>query len=135
LLADSAGGRLFISDTNHHRVLISDLNGKVSQVVGDGKIGFKDGSFGSAEFHQPQGLALSEDGKTLFVADTENHALRAIDLAGRTVTTLAGTGQQSRERNPSGPGKSTALSSTLGSGPYRLAALHRDGGHASALGV
>jgi hypothetical protein len=47
------------------------------------------------------------------VADTENHALRAVDLKNRTVTTLAGTGQQSNWHKPagSGPGKTTALNS------------------------
>jgi len=41
------------------------------------------------------GLAASDDGKTLYVADSENHRIRAIDLAATgtmTVTTIAGTG-------------------------------------------
>jgi thiol-disulfide isomerase/thioredoxin len=44
VFADGATGRLFISDTNHNRVLVADLNGKVSQIIGDGKTGLKDGS-------------------------------------------------------------------------------------------
>src|SRR5580658_9211142 len=77
ILADAATDRLFISDTNHNRVLVADLNGKVSQIIGDGSTGLKDGSFREAEFRQPQGLALSADGKTLYIADTENHSVRA----------------------------------------------------------
>jgi DNA-binding beta-propeller fold protein YncE len=38
--------------------------------------------------------------RQLFVADTENHLLRRIDLRSRTVTTLAGTGEQSRQSWP-----------------------------------
>ncbi len=120
VLADPAGKRLFIADTNHHRVLVSDLDGKVSTVIGDGQIGLKDGAFAEARFHQPQGMALSPDGKTLYVADTENHAVRQVDLAAKTVATIAGTGQQTYERNPDGPGKSTALSS-----PWDLALIGR----------
>jgi DNA-binding beta-propeller fold protein YncE len=111
VLADAEGKRLFIADTNHHRVLLADLDGKVSDVFGDGQIGLKDGPAAQAQFHQPQGMCLSADGKTLYVADTENHAVRSLDLAAKTVTTLAGTGKQTYERNPDGPGKETALSS------------------------
>jgi DNA-binding beta-propeller fold protein YncE len=59
---------------------------------------------------------LSEDGRVLYVADTENHALRAVDLDKKRVTTLAGTGEQSRERDPDGPGTETRLNS-----PWALA--------------
>jgi len=111
VLADEAGKRLLISDTNHHRVLVSDLNGKVSQVIGAGAIGLKDGPFAEARFHQPQGLALSADGKTLYIADTENHALRAADLEKHTVLTIAGTGSQAHMLPDDSPAKTTALSS------------------------
>ena len=116
VLADGAGHRLFISDTNHNRVLVSDLDGAVSQVIGSGQIGLKDGSFAEAQLHQPQGLALSEDGKTLFIADTENHALRAADLDHHTLATLAGNGTQARQIPDDAPAKNTLLTS-----PWALA--------------
>ncbi len=47
-------------------------------------------------------MALSEDGRTLYVADTENHTIRAVDLDAQQVTTVAGTGQQAYTRNPNG---------------------------------
>lgn len=111
VLADPRGKRLFISDTNHHRVLMTDLDGRIAAAFGDGTIGLRDGDASTARFHQPQGLALSADGRTLFVADTENHALRAIDLDSHTVRTLSGNGRQSREYVVDGPGESTELSS------------------------
>lgn len=94
VLADEKGGRLFIADSGHNRVLVSDLHGVLQQAIGDGKEGFADGAASEAEFQQPQGLGLSADGKTLYVADTRNHAVRAVDLVSGEVTTLAGTGQQ-----------------------------------------
>ena len=111
VLADAGGKRLFIADTNHHRVLVSDLDGKVNDVIGAGTVGFTEGAFDIAQLHQPQGIALSADGQTLYIADTENHAVRAADLRKRTVTTIAGNGKQSHERNPSGPAKDAGLSS------------------------
>jgi DNA-binding beta-propeller fold protein YncE len=110
VLADGRD-RLFISDTNHHRVLIADSQGRVQSVVGDGKAGLRDGRFEEARFHQPQGLALSADGQTLYVADTENHALRAVDLAARTVRRIAGTGEPSYDYAADGPARETPLSS------------------------
>ncbi len=92
ILADEKSSRLFISDSNHNRILIASPDGKVEQVIGSGEIGLKDGDFTSAAFHHPQGLALKGD--TLYVADTENHAIRQLDLAKRQVTTIAGTGKQ-----------------------------------------
>ena len=111
VLADAATNRLFISDTDHNRILVADLDGKVSQIIGDGQTGLKDGSFGDAEFRQPQGLALSADGQTLYIADTENHSIRAADLNQKTVTTLAGTGERTNLEPSNSPGKTTPLSS------------------------
>jgi DNA-binding beta-propeller fold protein YncE/cytochrome oxidase Cu insertion factor (SCO1/SenC/PrrC family) len=111
VLADAAGHRLFISDTNHHRVLVTTLEGKITDVIGSGIIGLKDGPFNLAQLHQPQGLALAADGGTLYIADTENHAVRAADLRRKTLITLAGTGVQSHNFQPDGPAKTTPLSS------------------------
>ncbi|MGH7752109.1 MAG: hypothetical protein ACREN5_04780, partial [Gemmatimonadales bacterium] len=94
VLVDERGGRLFIADAGHNRILVSDLDGRLGHVIGSGREGFADGAAGEASFRQPQGLALSEDGATLYVADTRNHAVRSVALATAEVTTLAGTGQQ-----------------------------------------
>lgn len=96
VLADEAGGRLFVTDAGHHRIVVTDLEGRVQYAIGSGQAGFVDGSQEIAQFRDPQGLALSEDGRTLYVADTRNHAVRAIDLETRRVTTIAGTGNQTR---------------------------------------
>ncbi len=109
VLADEAGGRLFISDSNHNRIVISSLDGRLLDVIGSGVIGNADGGFEKATFDHPQGMALV--GETLYVADTENHLLRAVDLEARTVATLAGTGVQSQMRTNGGTLRETALNS------------------------
>lgn len=118
VLADAAGGRLFVADSGHHRILVTDLAGRVQQAVGSGNAGLVDGPADAAAFNAPQGMALSGD--TLLVADTENHALRAVSLEHWEVTTLAGTGEQGHERHPVGAGRTIALSS-----PWDLA-VHGD---------
>ncbi|KAJ8970807.1 hypothetical protein NQ314_001020 [Rhamnusium bicolor] len=66
---------LAISDTGNNRVLIIKEDGTILQQIGGKKLGFKDGTLEDAEFNNPQGLVfLNKD--TLFLADTENHAIR-----------------------------------------------------------
>ncbi len=91
ILADSASKRLFISDSNHNRIVVTDLNGKFIETIGGGKQAWTDGDFSSAAFNRPQGLAL--DGTNLYVADTENQLIRLIDLKTKKVTTIGGTGK------------------------------------------
>jgi hypothetical protein len=109
VLADAAGGRLFIADSNHNRILVTSLDGAVQQVVGSGEEGLADGGFASATFNHPQGMALA--GNTLYVADTESHAIRRVDLSARKVETIAGTGAQGSTRQGRGPGIATELNS------------------------
>jgi DNA-binding beta-propeller fold protein YncE len=109
VLADPSGTRLFVSDTGHHRVLILSLDPPgIAQVFGSGGAGLNDGPASSARFNGPQGLALVDN--RLFVADTENHALRRIDLASGHVETIAGTGEQGRFRQQ-GAARQVALNS------------------------
>ncbi len=93
VLADPTGSRLFIADSNHNRIVVADLQSyQVEAVIGTGAASLTDGAYDSATFDKPQGMAL--DGSTLYVADTYNNAIRAIDLDKKTVTTAAGTGAQ-----------------------------------------
>jgi len=87
-------GRLFISDTNHNRIVQTDLGGVVEAVYGTGVAGFVDGGADVALLNQPQGTVVSDDGSTLYVADTENHVVRAIDLVSGFIKTVAGTGRK-----------------------------------------
>jgi sugar lactone lactonase YvrE len=87
-------GVLYVSDTGHHRVVAADPNtGEIVAVYGNGRSGFEDGSPLEAQFDSPQGLAFEETTGILYVADTNNHAIRSIDVATGEVTTLSGTGR------------------------------------------
>ncbi len=104
-LLPAVGDRLFVADTGHHRLLevqlsLDGLSGEVVRTFGTGAAGLQDGHITAAQFHDPHGMALF--GSTLYVADTENHAIRAIDLVREEVRTVAGTGNLGRTLNPSG---------------------------------
>ena len=91
VLAAEASKRLYIADTNHNRIVVTDLNGKFIETIGSGKAAWADGDFASSAFNRPQGMAL--DGTKLYVADTENQRLRVVDLKTKKVSTVGGTGK------------------------------------------
>lgn len=101
VLADEEGGRLFIADSSHNRIVIADLGSReVLDIIGTSGRGWNDGDFDSATFDKPQGMALAGD--LLYIADVNNHAIRGADLAARTVSTIAGNGIMGRQRIPFG---------------------------------
>lgn len=106
--------RLFVADTGHHRVLeigIDDdgVTGRLVRAFGSGRPGWMDGPAHAAAFRAPHGLALADE--VLYVADTENHLMRAIDLSGGAVHTVAGVGDQARGFQPAGRALDTPLNS------------------------
>ncbi len=95
VIADAPGKRLFIADSTHHRIVVTDLNGNKLATIGTGIPGKTDGAFEKAQFDDPQGMVIRGD--TLFVADRKNHLIREVDLKAKTVTTIAGNGEQDHE--------------------------------------
>ena len=109
VLADAKSDRLFIADSNHNRLVITKLDGTLLETIGTGTRVSTDGGFDKASFYRPQGMALN--GEELYVADTENHLIRKVDLKAKTVQTVAGTGEQARDYFRHGPARTIALSS------------------------
>lgn len=113
VLANETHQRLFIADSNHHRILVVSLKDHTVQMtIGSGVPGFRDGDFDTVCFRNPQGMAYDPKTETLYIADTDNHAIRKADLKHRKVETIAGTGNQSRVYPPrAGKGPNVALNS------------------------
>ena len=85
---DAEAGLLYVADTFNHKVKALDPEtGRVWTVAGTGDAGHHDGPAKDATFHEPGGLAVLAG--RLFVADTNNHAVRVIDVAAGSVVTLA----------------------------------------------
>jgi thiol-disulfide isomerase/thioredoxin len=107
--ADAETKRLFIADSSHHRIVITDWTGRKLDIAGTGVEGKLDRPFDRAAFNDPQGLAYRTD--MLYVADRKNNLIRALDLKARTVRTIAGTGLQGTDQKGGGSALGTALNS------------------------
>ncbi len=116
--------RLYLADTGNHRVIELRLTrqqgawprAQVVRIFGDGTPGLVDGPAQSARFRAPRGLARTQN--TLWVADTENHAVRAIDLESGAVRCVVGTGERGESGDKPGTLRTTALRS-----PWDLEAI------------
>ncbi|XP_030532651.2 uncharacterized protein LOC115742487 isoform X2 [Rhodamnia argentea] len=85
--ADEDGSRLFLSDSNHHRIIICDGNGKILDCIGS-LPGFEDGDFESAKLFCPASSLYHAAEDCLYIADSENHAIRRADMRHRLVETI-----------------------------------------------
>ena len=79
------GDKILIADTYNHKIKELDPKAeKVTSLFGTGKPGQSDGS--TPSFYEPGGLALANG--NLYVADTNNHAIRVVDLKTKRASTL-----------------------------------------------
>jgi cysteine-rich repeat protein len=95
---DPTAGLLYLTESSAnqvHVVTMVDPNDRntwtIAPLAGTGAPGYAGGATSTAQFRNPTGLYLDQGQQVLYVADTGNHVIRAIDLAGRTVSTIAGT--------------------------------------------
>jgi DNA-binding beta-propeller fold protein YncE len=113
------GGRLYVADTYNHKIkLLDPRTRRVSTFAGTGRAGQSDGA--RPEFYEPGGLAHAR-GK-LYVADTNNHAVRVVDLATKQTTTLVIRGLRPPAANGAEPGEAAPNAEQSRLQPQRLAA-------------
>src|SRR5215213_2463350 len=95
-------GNLYISDTEHHRIRMVDIDGIIHTVAGTGKEGYSGdgGPAPKASLNLPIGIALDREGN-LFIACHHNSRVRKVYRNGK-ITTVAGTGEWmfNREKGP-----------------------------------
>lgn len=101
-VALSSDGRLYVSDQANQRVRCVDLDGNINTVVGNGTAGFggDGGPAADAELFASVGQAAAPANKIIispdqrmFIADTDNHRIRVVDLATMIIDTYAGSGE------------------------------------------
>ncbi|MDA0745380.1 MAG: FG-GAP-like repeat-containing protein [bacterium] len=104
-------GRVFIADTQNHRIRMVNLNGIITTVVGTGEAGFggDGGPAVIAQLNGPRDVAVDTLGH-LYIADTQNHRIRVLDLNTGVIQTAAGTGFSNFN-----PTESSALETNLAS--------------------
>lgn len=106
---DHVTNRLVIADTGHHRILVVWKNGQIQYTIGGPNPGRKDGIFSESTFNSPQGVAIRNN--IIYVADTENHLIRKIDLEAEMVSTVAGIGIQGTDKEGGANGEEQPISS------------------------
>jgi len=84
-------GMLYAADSYNNKIKLVDPANRSSRTfLGTGEAGMQDGLGTEARFWEPGGVSIS--GGRLYIADTNNHAIRVADLNTREVSTLAITG-------------------------------------------
>jgi sugar lactone lactonase YvrE len=114
-LALDASGNLYVADGSNHRIRKIDFeNAEITTLAGTGEAGYSGdgGPANEAALNNPRTLAVGPDGR-LYVADEHNHRIRAIDLEVGTITTVAGTGDESFSGD-GGPATEAALNRPAG---------------------
>jgi streptogramin lyase len=92
------GSDMWIALREGHSVWKLDLKaGTLAHIAGSGKKGFTgDGAAAkAATFDGPKGIALGPEGN-VYVMDTENNAVRRIDLKAGLISTVAGSGPEAK---------------------------------------
>jgi cysteine-rich repeat protein len=100
---DPSTGNIYFTETSRHRIHVVatqgagiDSNNSNTWTIAtlantDGTPGYRNGVAGNAQFREPRGLYFDPSTRTLYIVDTGNHAIRALDLATNTITTVVNT--------------------------------------------
>lgn len=128
---DIQDGKLYFADTVNGVIRMIDLDAGTIDVIagkytslGMGADGFDIGSVIGysgdggdalqAVFNTPRDVAASPDGNTLYIADTKNHCIRALDLASGVVDTFAGECGVEGSSGDKGPASAALLNQPFG---------------------
>jgi streptogramin lyase len=104
-------GNVYVADRDNYTIRKITSAGVVTTLAGTaGNQGPTDGTGAAARFDYPHGVAVDAAGN-VYVADTDNHAIRKISPAG-VVTTLAGAA--SNRGSADGPGATAGFNSPYG---------------------
>jgi DNA-binding beta-propeller fold protein YncE len=98
-------GKIYVALREGNGIVDLDAkSGRARRIAGTGENGYSGdggpaidarfGSLGAGGLTGPKGLCVTEDGRTMYVADCENHVVRKIDLRTGVITTVAGNGQR-----------------------------------------
>jgi sugar lactone lactonase YvrE len=110
-------GELWVALREGHSVWRVDKTGKLHRVAGNGKPGYKvdRGPAKEALVNSPKGISFGPDGR-VYLVDSSNHCLRAIDPKSETIETIAGRGGEKGFAGDGGPAAKSLLNNAHGVG-------------------
>ena len=90
----AGSGIVYVAESGAHKLRRISTSGVITTIAGTGGRGFRAGTLpaSTAALNNPSHLALSPNGATLYIADTDNSAVRALALGSGELSTLAGNG-------------------------------------------
>jgi sugar lactone lactonase YvrE len=109
-------GKLFVADTLSSRIRAIDMTtGMIETVVGTGEPGYSGdgGPASAAQLNFPRDLEIGPEGD-LYIADTDNSVIRAVDLDTGVIRTVAGTGAIGLDPVDDLPARQTTLARPFG---------------------
>jgi len=109
-------GVVYVAETQSNKIRVIDLEaGTIDLLAGTGEAGFRGdgGPALDAQLNHPRAMAIGPDGD-LYVADTDNHRIRAIDLDDGTIRTVAGSGEPGLDEIGGLPAEETQLARPFG---------------------
>jgi sugar lactone lactonase YvrE len=108
------GDNLYIADTHNHRIRKLNLTTGTITTIAGSAAGFSgdNGSATAAQLNLPTALAIDSN-SNLYIADTQNHRIRRLNLSSGIITTFAGNGTQGFSGDD-GPATAAAIDSPSG---------------------
>lgn len=109
-ICTDAAGNIYIADTENHRIrMIHHTTQTIFTVAGNGTQGFNGGGLAiNAWLDSPEDVFVGSSGN-IFIADTNNHCIRKVDISTGNINTVAGQGMVSGYAGDMGP----ALGATM----------------------
>ncbi|XP_059517462.1 NHL repeat-containing protein 2 isoform X3 [Myotis daubentonii] len=86
---DKKRNLLYVADSYNHKIKVVDPKTKqCTTLAGTGDASNVSSSFTESTFNEPGGLCIGENGELLYVADTNNHQIKVMDLETKTISVL-----------------------------------------------
>jgi DNA-binding beta-propeller fold protein YncE len=113
-VAKDRAGNLYICEHKGQKITKVDPSGAPSIFAGTGSAGYggDNGPAAAASFRDPHGIVIAPDNR-MYVADTQNHTIRRIDLRTGVIATIAGTGERGYSGD-GGPAAKAQFNGTFG---------------------
>ena len=102
-VAVDLSGNLYIADTNNHVIRKVDTTGIITTIAGSTQAyyGYQDGVGGTVQFYSPTDITIDRNGG-IYIADSNNNAIRFMTPAGVVTTLIAGFCQPESLSSPNG---------------------------------